>query len=433
MVMLKKVKGIANKPFIKNVFLLATGTAAAQIITLLASPIITRIYGPEAFGILGVFNALIMILGPIAALTYPIAIVLPKKNEEAISIVKISLRLTLLLAILALIIICFFNEKLVSLFNLTEIKSFMFLLPIVLLFSGLAQVSEQWLIRTRQFKVNAKTTVLQAIIINLSKILIGLGKPLGAVLIIIQSCSNGLKTILYHNFSKRDLYSQVKQHGKDSLSKQKKIAKKYYDFPLYRSPQVLLNGVSMSLPILMLTSFYGPAAAGFFTLSRTVLSAPTQLIGKSVGDVFYPRITKAANDGEDVTALIIKASLSLFVIGIIPFGLIILFGPYIFTVIFGDEWTIAGEYAKWITIWVFLGFVNRPSVMTLPVLNAQVFHLIFTVTMLISNASMLLVGYYYFDDDLISVMLVGISGGVFSLLLILMTIYLSKTRKGKRT
>src|SRR5699024_7196364 len=95
----------------------------------------------------------------------------------------------------------------------------------------------------------------------------------------------------------------------------KYLAKKYYDFPVYRAPQVLLNGVSMSLPVLMLTTFFGPVSAGFYTLSRTALSAPTQLIGKAVGDVFYPRISEAAHKKEDITGILIKSTISLFLVG----------------------------------------------------------------------------------------------------------------------
>ncbi|MBO1928615.1 hypothetical protein J4731_01440 [Providencia rettgeri] len=47
---------------------------------MLFSPIITRLYGPEVFGILGTFTAILTVITPIAALTYPIAIVLPKSD-----------------------------------------------------------------------------------------------------------------------------------------------------------------------------------------------------------------------------------------------------------------------------------------------------------------------------------------------------------------
>ena len=85
-----RISGILKKPFVRNVTIVASGTAAAQAITMAFSPLITRIYGAEAFGLLGVFNALVSVVTPIAALTYPIAIVLPQEDTEAKGLVKLS-------------------------------------------------------------------------------------------------------------------------------------------------------------------------------------------------------------------------------------------------------------------------------------------------------------------------------------------------------
>ena len=68
--------------FVRNVAIVASGTVAAEAITMVYSPVLTRMYGPEAFGLLGVFVALLSIMTPIAALTYPIAIVLADKDAE---------------------------------------------------------------------------------------------------------------------------------------------------------------------------------------------------------------------------------------------------------------------------------------------------------------------------------------------------------------
>jgi|SRR5690625_313741 len=418
---------IIKKPFVRNVTMLVTGTAAAQALTLAASPFITRIYGPEAFGILGAFNAIISIVAPIGALTYPIAIVLPKNDQDARGIIRLSLIIAAIIATVLFSTLLIFNNYIVNLFGLHEIAVFLYFIPLVIIFSALMQVSEQWLIRTRQFSINAKVSFIHSLVMNLSKIGIGLFKPLSTVLVLLQAASNGIKALLMIIFSK-GLFNSADVQLKDGKKSIKKLAKTHYDFPVFRAPQVLLNGVSMGLPVLMLTTFFGPTSAGFYTLSRTALSAPTQLIGKSVSDVFYPRISEAAHNNENIAEMLIKATLTLFLIGLIPFGLIIFFGPTIFTFVFGEEWTTAGEYARWVALWVYFSFVNRPSVKTLPVLSAQAFHLAFTVVMLLSNATALYIGYYFFLSDTLAVTLVGISGAFFSLAIVIMTIILSKKR-----
>lgn len=414
--------------FVRNVTILASGTAAAQAITMIASPIITRLYGPEAFGIMGTFNAMINIIIPIAALTYPIAIVLPKSNEVAKGLIKLSLIITVAISMISSIILFLFNKEIVEIFNLNEINDYLYLIPLVIIFAGLMQVAEQWLIRTKQFTINAKVTFLQSVIINSSKIGIGFVHPIASALVVLTAIGNGLKALMLIFFAKRSKYRTL-QYKEQNQKNLKILAKKYKDFPLYRAPEVFLNAASNGLPVLMLTSFFGPASAGFYAIGRTVLSLPSQLIGKSVGDVFYPRVTEAANNNENVTALIKKATLALAAVGIFPFGIVIIFGPSLFSFVFGSDWVVAGEYARWIALWSFFGFMNRPSVQSLPVLNAQRFHLLYTIIMLATRITVLIIGYYVFSNDIIAVALFGITGAILNFGLISITLVLSKKYK----
>lgn len=425
--MKKNIKGFLNKPFVRNVFILVSGTIAAQIITMGLSPVITRMYGPEAFGILGTFNAIISITLPIAALSYPIAIVLPEKNREAKGLIKLSLLITSAISLISFIIIILLNEQIANLFNLNDIAGYLYLIPLVVIFGGLMQVAEQWLIRTKQFSINARVTFLQSLITNGSKVGIGFFYPVASVLVVLTALGNGIRAFLMILFAKKTNESKYKS-DKSTIVDLKYLAKKYYDFPVYRAPEILLNAVSQSLPILMLTSFFGPASAGFYSIGRTVLSIPSQLIGKSVGDVFYPRIAEAKNKNENLNKLIWKGTIGLASIGIIPYGIIILFGPELFGFVFGSEWVVAGEYARWISLWSFFGFINRPSVHSLPVLNAQRFHLMYTIFMLTTRTGVLALSYFIFLSDVIAVALFGISGALLNLGLITFTLKISKTK-----
>ncbi|HLR51717.1 MAG TPA: oligosaccharide flippase family protein [Candidatus Avamphibacillus sp.] len=423
--MKKKIIRLIKKPFVRNVIIMATGTAAAQAVSMGLSPIITRLYGPEAFGVMGVFMAIVQIIAPIAALTYPIAIVLPKNDENAKGLIRLSLYTSSAVATVTALILLFFNKQIVELFQIGEIAAFLYLIPIVILFSGLMQVSEQWLIRTKQFGINAKVAFLQSVIINGSKVGVGLIHPVATVLVVLSASANGLRALMMMLFARKSNYKQSTELQDNQLSI-KELAKKHRDFPLFRAPEVFLNAVSQGLPVLLLTTFFGPASAGFYTIGRTVLSLPTQLIGKSVGDVFYPRISEAANNGENINRLIKKATLSLGAVGIIPYGIVFLFGPWLFGFVFGAEWVTAGEYARWIALWSLFGFMNRPSVMAMPVLSAQLFHLKFTAIMLVTRIVALAIGYFFFSSDLIAIALFAVSGAVLNFALILITLHKSK-------
>ena len=422
-------KQLTNNPFIRNVIIIASGTAGAQAITMIFAPIITRMYGPDAFGVMGTFTALTRIIIPIAALTYPVAIVLPKDDRDAKGLIHLSLIVTGVISSISLILIMLLNEKIVSIFDLEEIQTYLYLIPLVVIFAGLMQVAEQWLIRTKQFAINARVTIYQSLIINTSKLGIGFFHPVATVLIILTVVSNGIRALMMILFAKKSKYNSNVIKANSKPKSIKKLAKNYYDFPLYRAPEEFLNAVSNGLPILMLTAFFGPASAGFYSIVRSVMSIPSQLIGKSVGDVFYPRIAEALNNNEDLTKLISKATLALAGVGIIPYGIIIFFGPSLFSFIFGSEWVVAGEYARWIAMWSYVAFMNRPSVKALPVLNAQRFQLIYTTFMLITRLSVLAITYYIFSSDIIAVASFSVAGALLNVGLITITINLSKKRQ----
>ncbi|SDW42737.1 Membrane protein involved in the export of O-antigen and teichoic acid [Marinococcus luteus] len=429
--MLKKIKVLTNGSFVRNVIILASGTAGAQVIVVASSPLITRIYGPEAFGLLGVFLAMITIVTPAAALTYPIAIVLAKNKFEAKEIIKLSLILSILLGGLSFVLITFFQEFLINTFNIRQIAPYLFFIPLIIVFGAMLQVSEQWLIRINNFKTSAKVKFNHSILLYGSMIVIGLITPVSAVLVTLAALGNLIKSLMMTYYSlNKSLFIPLNEF---KIKKEKLflVAKEYNDFPKYRAPQEVINAASKSLPIIMLSTFFGPAAAGFYSIGNTVLKMPSQLIAKSVGDVFYPRITKASFSNEKITPLMLKATMALILVGIIPFGIIIAFGPPLFDFIFGNDWYKAGEYARWIAIASFFSFINRPSVKSLPALKAQRFHLLHEIASVILRVIALVIGFVIFENDMIAVVLFSVVGALLSVYLIVYSIVLAKREDEK--
>lgn len=421
----EKILDIFKKRFIRNVIILSSGTAGAQIIGVLLSPVITRLYGPEAYGLMGTFMAIVAIIAPISALTYPISIVLPKGDKDAKGLVKLSVIITLVISTIIGLLLLFFNNQIITLLGIEEIGGYIYLLPIVILFAGFYEVIEQWFIRMKKFSVSAKATLIQSIVVNGSKVGIGLYYPAASVLIVISAIQQGIRALLLLFFSDRTNRKKLISSLNEKISI-RRLAKKYKDFPLFRAPEVLFNAISNSLPIILLTSFFGPATAGFYQIGRRVLQLPSELIGKAVGDVFYPRISEAANNGENLTNLIIRSTLMLSLIGVIPFGIVILFGPWLFGLVFGTEWVLAGEYARWMALWLYFGFINRTSVRALPVLNAQAFHLAYTIIRLIVRVSVLAIAFFVFNSDIVAIILIGISGALLNFGLTLITLSISR-------
>lgn len=424
-----KIIQLTKNKFIRNVILVASGTAGAQAIAMLSSPFITRMYGPESYGLMGLFNSIIQVLIPIAALTYPVAIVLPKRDKHARGLAYVSLYITIGISVLLFLFILVFQNTIIETFNVEKIGPYLFLVPFAILFAGIAEIYVQWLIRNNQFQITAKTALSRSIFVNGGRLGIGIFYPFAVVLIFISALEDLFRIILIkYSLSKTKFNLKLfdQENNRQYRIKLFALAKKYKDFPIYRSPQVFIDRLSQNMPVMLLSILFNPVVTGFYTIGRTVLGIPSQLIGKSVGDVFYPRISEANNKGDKLTPLIIKSTLALGITGIVPFGIIMIFGPFLFGLIFGSEWTVAGEYARWMAFWTFCMFLNRPSTKALPVMFAQSFQLKYAIFTIIMRFIAFLLGYFLFREPLYAIAFFSIVAGLLSLGLIFMTLLISK-------
>jgi hypothetical protein len=75
---------------------------------------------------------------------------------------------------------------------------------------------------------------------------------------------------------------------------------------------------ALQLPTVRLTFWYGPAVAGLFAFSQTILGAPASLVGQAVAQVFTGEIARAGVDSPGLLPLYQRTSRKLFLIGLLP-------------------------------------------------------------------------------------------------------------------
>jgi O-antigen/teichoic acid export membrane protein len=275
--------------------------------------------------------------------------------------------------------------------------------------------------------------IAKGFVLNGAKMGIGLFHPLASVLILIFVTGEALHAaMLAIGVKKSNIAHPIKITDNSANTPMWELAKKYYHFPVYRTPQVIINAVSQGLPVIMLASFFGAAAAGFYALGKTVMGIPSLLVGKSVSDVFYPRITKAAHNNEYLPPLIVKVTAVLALFGFVPFAVVGVFGPRLFSFIFGPEWAPAGEYARWLTIWFYCAFLNSPSIAAIWPLSLQRFFLSYEVVGVLGRLIAILAGYYIFRNDVKTVAFYSVTGALLNLSLICCVLFYSKNKVFKK-
>jgi O-antigen/teichoic acid export membrane protein len=416
---------LTTNRFVRNVMVVASGTAVAEVVKIAAAPVITRLYGPEPFGILGTFTALVFILTPLVALSFPISIVLPKEDHEALGLAGLSIITGIAIVILFLTLLFIWGNFIVEWLNLVVIQSFLFFIPLMLISVICIEIGQQWLFRKKQFRITSQLMVVKALMLNLAMIGAGFFYKYSSSLIIITVLVNVIYAILFilqiknksDGTTIQELRAKVNLYG---------LAKRYRDFPIYRTPQRFLNTAAQNLPVLLLASLFGPSAVAFYTLGKKVLVLPSMLIGDALSRVYYPHITELARHKRNLTRSLLKATGSLMMLGIIPFGVVIAFGPFLFGLVFGTEWVKAGEYARWLALWMYFMFLNRAVVAAIPVLSIQAFFLVYEVTSVIMRAGAISIGFFVYSDDIVAIAMFSVAGVIMNIVLIIYVISYSR-------
>lgn len=361
---------LRQSSLVRNVLTVATGIAAAQVISLAFAPFLTRLFDPEAFGVLAAFVAMMTILNPIATLGFSTAIVLPPTSEGATNVARLCMVSAAISALVTLIWIWIFEAQLANWTGFEAAPHFLYLVPLSLVSTALLAVAEHMAIRESQFKAQAVSKVTSTLLINCAKLLAGLLAPSGLALVVITEAGKLLNFLM--------LLARVPRQG-GFLVRQwfgtagvREAAAEHQDFVLYRLPQSMINAASLGLPVLLLTALFGAATAGQYSLTTLVLGAPVMLLGKSVMDVFYPRITREiANGQQNAARLMWKATKVSSLLSVGLFGPLTLVSPYLFPLVFGASWVEAGLFAQWISIWMIGVAASRPCVAAFPALGLQ--------------------------------------------------------------
>lgn len=336
--------------FSRNVLTLMTGTTIAQAIPIAISPILTRIYTPEDFGVFALYMALVSLLAVFTTGQYDLAIMLPKYEKSAINIVRLSLLINTIFSISIFIIILIFFDFFQSLLGANSLGNFLYLIPFSVFLIGSYQTFNYWLNRKKQYKTLSTNKIIQSLTNSTSSITFGVQDFGKDGLIISQLLAQALVVALLVKKIKMSFLFQ-------SFEKLKIIAlaKRYIKFPKITMMQSLFGVATAQLPVVIISSFFTLKDAGFYSLANRVVASPVSIASSSFFQVFYQSFSVEKNKQNFYKMKFIKINTMLLP----PFILFWLFLEPLFGFVFGKEWSIAGVYAQILLPLLYMKFLSN--------------------------------------------------------------------------
>lgn len=403
--------------FAKNFLTLMTGTAFAQVIPLIASVVLAKLYTPDMFGSFTLFVSLTSVLSIIATLKFEEAILLPKCDDEGKAVFQLSIFLNLSFLLCTSIILFFTKNHFTIISSL--LNDYIFFIPIGVFFINLYQSfvffsnrnkNNYKMISISKVSQNFSTAIIQVLLYKFSLLGLLLGRVLGFFLSIFHFVK------LFRN---NELY-------KINKSKIKTVFLNYRNFAIYYTPNAILNQISNSLPLYMLPFFFNLSHAGFFAFSIRIVLVPLSIITNSLQQVFYKEIVDKNNDEVELHFYILKVYKKLAIFGVIPHLILFFSAPAFFVFFFGEEWRVSGHYTQYLIPWLFLVFLNSPVSSIYIVKGKQKEYFVYEIFLIIARASSLFLGFYLFNDPSKTIMLYGLVGFVFNAYLIWYYLRISK-------
>lgn len=361
-----RIKALSRPGFVKNIGVLAGGTAVSQLIALAVLPLLTRIYSPEDFSVLAVYAAVLALITVVSCLRFEIAIPMPKRAIQAKELLILSLLSVVFVTVVSISVLLIFSTQIHAMTQ-HELEGYLWLIPIGAMLSGLYSAFQYWSTRERDFVLISKTRMTQSV--SGATAQVGLGykgvAPLG--LLIGQLLNVGAGVLgLARNYYKKNGPLTVGI----SVTGLKNTLREYEKFPKYSTFEALSNSAAIQVPILVIASYATGPEVGFLMLAVRLLSAPMGLIGGAVAQVYLSEAPSHFQNGR-MTNFTVKTVWSLAKVGAPPTFLAAISAPFLVPIVFGPGWERSGVLIAWMAPWYFMQFVSSPVSMSLHITGHQ--------------------------------------------------------------
>ncbi len=338
---------------------LLTGSVVAHALPLLLGPALTRLYSPAEFGQFALLWALATNVAVIGCARYEFALPLEKAEPGAAELMALCARLLLLVTagtVVAGGVMAWLQDMPLA-----------WALPLAALSIAATQWLTLWATRSQRFGLLSLARLVQHGGGALLQLAMGLLK-LGSAGLLAGAVAAGL-------LATAALARPAPAGGwavlwRTPWAPLKAMAARHRDFPLFNTPHAFIGALQDTLTLVAVAAWSGDAAAGLWALSLRYLKAPASLLGSALSQALYPQLLQARS-AQEARTIVRKSMLGLAAIALPMAAVLMLWGPWLFTTVFGPQWSEAGPLVRAIAPYIAVHFIASPLSVTTLAWRAQ--------------------------------------------------------------
>ena len=375
-------KLVTKYPTLRHIMVLLTGTAIAQIVVMGVSVITARLFTPEAFGQFAVFGSLTAIATTIASMRLDMTIMLPENDDEARRIARVATWSNLVVAGLFTVAAVVMRDLVIAQYGDPALASWLVMGGFTVFFVAQATMMQFWFNRKTDYRTISLNRVQQAIGSAGGQLTFGLVGLRTLPGLIFGTLIGQAYAFVNLRLRAKDLFRPIPEGTASGFD----LVKRYKKMPLLNMPNALVDSVRIN-GITLLIGTVALGAVGQFNLAWRILQVPIGLINSAISQVFFQKLARV-RPGE-MFPLVRFTIIRSLLISIVPFGLIYLVAPWMFILVFGEQWDMAGDFARALTPWLAMQLVTSPISTVFVVTDNQQWMLAFSVVFCAAPLSLL--------------------------------------------
>jgi O-antigen/teichoic acid export membrane protein len=347
----------------KNFILLLAGNGSAQAFLFILSPVLLRFYGPQEFGVYGMFIALSATIAGVAGWRIEFAIPVARSSRSAATMLILAMIVALPTVLLLSAFVLALSGLGMGRQSLRGLSSFAGWLPVAAYGILLFQVTNYWLLWHQRYRAVVRVRWSQGLSLAIVQLagawlnLRGFGLIAGHSAGQIIGAFSGLKgelaqlTLALRSMKWRRIVRLL-------------VALRRY--PSLMVPASLMNMVGQHLPVIFIGMLFGLGPAGFYATAQRICGAPLSLVGQAVGQMYTAEASRAiVSNQKDLTSNFLNLMRFMVPLALLFLFAILALSPFLTVIAFGETWRELGTVMQILAVVFVLDFIITPVSLTL--------------------------------------------------------------------
>lgn len=386
---------LRDSRYVRGSMGLAGGVLLAQGIAFAGGTVLARLYAKETQDAYAAFVALVTTVVPIATLRYDVGVVMPEEEDHAADVFRLSVLLALAASALSVAVVV-----LNGLFG-WRTWSHLGWLPPALLAQAVSASVIGWCNRRNFFAMQTTAKVVQAAAFPLlAGVAWWYGGAVPGHLTAAYALASVLGALVIAYALVRTGTAPRLGPGTFVFSRLWAQARRYRLLPMVNLPMYAVNMASLGTLVWSL-QYFPSGTSACFMLVMQILRVPVVLLGMSIGQVLTARSARLIAQPRQLRRLALRTGVGLALAGLALAVFFSLFGPWVFTLVYGPGWRQAGEFSQWLSWGAGAGLLTTPFAMLPTLLHSNTGQLVLAVIVALARAAIAWWGVTYNSEFII--------------------------------